>query len=235
MAELLGKSDKSGEVGQFTCPWCERASTAGIVTYHEVLSMPSNESPGSFVLSIVGKCRHADCGRPIIFVGEGRVPWVSMFAKGPQVHENNRPPTLQTYPAALPKYDEPDVPDFVRDNYEEALACEASGFLNAAAVTGRRALQLAVRDKLDREERTLEMEIDALPDAVLSPKLKAVAHQVRLIGNDGAHDKEGATAEDVDQLFRFNELIFRELYITPAQLADAQELRPHQPRRQGKR
>jgi Domain of unknown function (DUF4145) len=135
---------------------------------------------------------------------------------------DGRSASINIYPAPLPTYSEPAVPEQLRFEFTEALQSRASGFLIGAALVGRRVLQAAVRER-GGTGRNLQDEIDSLPS--LSQAYKAHAHQVRLIGNDAAH-ADPVTAVDVADLIDFTEMVLAELYVNPARLAAAQQRRP---------
>jgi hypothetical protein len=129
---------------------------------------------------------------------------------------------VQIIPAARAVYAGNGVPEPVAKDLTEALGCEAAGFYVGAAVVGRRALQAAVRDRLATLEITptndkLFTEIDALPDEELPKRWKQAAHEVRHLGNDGAHAEPVSAAEAADVL-TFTKGVLEQLYVLPAQL-----------------
>lgn len=136
---------------------------------------------------------------------------------------------VRIIPAARPRYSVTGVPSEVITDMTEALGCEAEGFYVGAVVVGRRALQRAVRERLVALQITppndkLFTEIDALPDNVLSQQWKETAHEVRHLGNDGAHP-EPVSAEEAHVLLTFAKDVLYQLYVAPAQLAAAKAAR----------
>lgn len=136
---------------------------------------------------------------------------------------------VQIIPAAVPRYGPVGVPAEVIADMKEALGCEAAGFYVAAAVVGRRALQRAVRERLGAlsvtpKDNRLMTEIDALPDTTLPEQFKETAHEVRHLGNDGAHP-EPVSGEEANVLLNFTKDVLHQLYTVPAQLAAAKAAR----------
>jgi hypothetical protein len=136
---------------------------------------------------------------------------------------------VQVIPAARPVYTAAGVPQAVVKDLTEALGCEAEGFYVGAVVVGRRALQAAVRERLATLKITptndkLFTEIDALPDGVLPPQWKETAHEVRHLGNDGAHSEPVSAAESA-VLLAFTKDVLHQLYVLPAGLAAAKAAR----------
>jgi len=99
----------------------------------------------------------------------------------------------------------------------------------AAAVVGRRALQRAVRERLaqlkinPKKDRLID-EIDALPDTVLSPDWKEAAHEVRHIGNDGAH-AEPVSSDEAQDVLKYTADVSEQLYVLPHSLAASKSRR----------
>lgn len=55
---------------------------------------------------------------------------------------------------------------------------------------------------------------------MLTPDLQEWAHQVRLGGNDAAHDEEPFTKEEAEELLDFTELYLTYVYTLPGRLAE---------------
>ncbi|WP_428992855.1 DUF4145 domain-containing protein [Stenotrophomonas maltophilia] len=85
----------------------------------------------------------------------------------------------------------------------------------------RKALDVATRE-LDSNlaGKNLAPRIDALHKAgKLTDDLKDWAHLIRLDGNQGAHDDDELTREEVAQLASFTELFLTYAFTLPAQVA----------------
>lgn len=106
---------------------------------------------------------------------------------------------------------------FVQGEINFALAgCE-----DAAATMYRRALDTALKDAHPTVKGDLFKKIEALVEANVFPKsLGEWAHEVRIIGNDGAHDIEGATSADVRAARDFVDAVLRYTYSLPGAIAE---------------
>jgi len=75
-----------------------------------------------------------------------------------------------------------------------------------------------------KDYRDIRGRIDALAaDNKLTPDLKDWAHQVRLGGNDAAHDLDPFTPEEADELLNFAELYLTYVYTLPGRLKERRE------------
>src|ERR1700687_3914600 len=181
---------KSSQVAEgnvsYLCPWC------GLPTSSETRELFDNQGARSFHIVV---CGHATCGKPamILVLAEHGVSWLYLAS----THEF----TLDIFPPALTKYFGEGVPANIARDFTEAIQSEASGFLLAAALVGRRVLQAAVRHK-GGKGNNLKEEIDSLDQKVLSDAYKTQAHEVRLVGNDAAHANEVNPGE-VEDLINF--------------------------------
>lgn len=150
--------------------------------------------------------------------------------------------TAQTWPAWVPRAPEY-LPTPVAACLHEGQLCASVRAWNAAAVLIRRSVEEAIKDK-GGKGRTLEAKIDNLADqGKLVEDLRAWAHEVRYVGNDGAHGRKeprdrhsedeepsppiptDVSPEEAHDAIRFAEQLFHYLYIMPAQTAKARAAR----------
>lgn len=90
----------------------------------------------------------------------------------------------------------------------------------AAATMYRRSLDIALKDKYPEHSGMLDKKLKALVvDKSLPPQIGEWAHEVRIIGNDGAHDIEGVSRADLDAARAFIDTVLRYLFTLPAQIA----------------
>jgi hypothetical protein len=142
---------------------------------------------------------------------------------------------MRVYPAFEPRK-EPVYPAIVSKAFFEAQLCASVRAWNAAAVMVRRAVEEACKEQGASAKLNLEKKIDDLAARhVITPSLQNWAHEVRLIGNDGAHGDKGITSEDraaspedlladvteedCDDAIAFAESLFEYLYVMPAKLS----------------
>ena len=57
----------------------------------------------------------------------------------------------------------------------------------------------------------------------LTPALAEWAHQIRLGGNDAAHEEEPISKNDAEELSKFTRLVFLYLFTLPGMLEEAQK------------
>jgi hypothetical protein len=91
---------------------------------------------------------------------------------------------------------------------------------DAAAMLYRRAIDVAIREKHPEIKGLLAVRIAKLVDAgLLPPAMKDWADQIRLIGNDGAHEPDGVTVEDLTPMRGFTEAFLRYFMTIPFEVA----------------
>lgn len=183
------------------CPWCNVASRVEPKHWHQAPALKE------FYFFVV--CPVRECDRAVLIVVEDTN---HLFSRKLAVEKGT------VYPDSTVQYAPEGVPEQIAEEFGEALACAASGRYLGAALVGRRVLQAAARQMISGEFRSLEAEIDAIPDDRLNVALKRQAHQVRLIGNDAAH-ADAVGADDVDDLLGFVGQVLDALYVAPHKVA----------------
>lgn len=90
----------------------------------------------------------------------------------------------------------------------------------ASAAMYRRAIDLAVKSIDPDGKGELIARINRLADLNILPgTMKDWAHQVRIIGNDGAHDEDGVTRNDLMAAQGFADALLRYLFTLPKEVA----------------
>lgn len=214
---------------------------------------------GSFSLS--GICPYPDCNRPTIFATTTAVnvgayqlssqnqPWVNRVAAIMQCqgcqryilalvwHPQNQSQGhtyLEHFPMGSPDQMVADeVPQHIKEDFQEALRCIFVNAYNATAEMCRRALEAACLDLGAPKNKVLEKMIDWLEEnRIITPYLKDAAHKVRLGGNRGAHPNpdgppapQAVVAEDApvekiqkehaDAIIAFTREFFHHVYVGP--------------------
>lgn len=117
----------------------------------------------------------------------------------------------------------------MRRDFNEAKVCHAAGAFFAAATMARRALQGACLSKGADPEHKLEVQIDWLcEERVITNDIRAWAHTIRFVGNDGAHPSkdevdtarpDAITVEDATAIISLVDTFFTVLYVAPALMA----------------
>lgn len=120
------------------------------------------------------------------------------------------------YPTPQPEPTDERVYDVSRHALDEARRCFTVEAYNACAAMARRAIQAAVLQKGAPDRRLVE-QIDLLADqGLITRDLAAWAHEVRFIGNDGAHPPDNATEEEAKDAMDLAEQFLTVLYVAPA-------------------
>jgi hypothetical protein len=184
-------------VPAMNCPYCGAYADFAIVT-----NFDSHVGGG---LRRYGAWRCSACGQPVIGV----------------VGLQNEP--VDYHPRYVADEDFPDVPSAIANDAKEAAKCFGIEAWRASAAMARRALQAAAYDKGAPGGRLIE-QIDWLSDkGHITDQMRAVAHQIRLAGNLGAHP-DGDGLRDVgpaeaEAILTFLGDFFRYVYEIPASLA----------------
>lgn len=91
---------------------------------------------------------------------------------------------------------------------------------DAAAMLYRRAIDVAIREKHPELKGLLAPRIAQLvTKGLLPPSMKDWADQIRLIGNDGAHEPEGVTMDELTPMRGFTEAFLRYFITIPFEVA----------------
>jgi len=203
---------------RYDCPYCAIHVLSGLTQ----LGGARDTTQESWAVTV---CTNGQCRLPCVV----KVTLVPQRQFGGFAGDEISRLAVQLLPAARPIYRGPGVPLDVVKDLTEALGCQAAGFYVAAAVVGRRALQAAVRERLAAlgitpDNDNLFTEINALPDGVLPPQWKETAHEVRHLGNDGAH-AEPVSPEEAEGVLTFTKGVLEQLYVLPFQLAASKAAR----------
>lgn len=111
------------------------------------------------------------------------------------------------------------LPNDVEDYYSQARRALDADLPDAAAVALRRTLEAAA-SHFEHDEKVLVQRIEGLiSDGLITKQFGDVLHQVRKIGNIGAHaSDERVTEETARQVLGFTTQILRNLFEIPAAL-----------------
>lgn len=123
---------------------------------------------------------------------------------------------LRSYPAERLDFDSTDIPDPVKNAFEEAIACHSDQCFVAAAMMVRKTLEELCRDKGATGDN-LKKKIEALGSVIIIPKeLLQGADDLRLLGNDAAHiesrEYEKVGKEEVELAIEFTKELLKAVY-----------------------
>jgi hypothetical protein len=111
------------------------------------------------------------------------------------------------------------VPEPIKSAIEEAITTLHAGCSRAAAIMARHTLEAFLKTR-GIAEHNLKASIDKLAsNGDLAPGLKDWCHEVRGVGNAGAHDPLASISkEDAEDLINFMMSLLDYFYVLPAQL-----------------
>jgi hypothetical protein len=114
------------------------------------------------------------------------------------------------------------IPESIRNDFKEALRCQGVSAYRATVVMCRRALQTSCHDLKAGGDKLIQQIEDLAAKGKITASLKDLAHQVRKIGNVGAHpDEDGledVIAADAEDIVEFMNQFFGHVYIMPARM-----------------
>ena len=119
------------------------------------------------------------------------------------------------------------MPARVRNLFEQAEMVRIQGIIDGSAMLYRSALETALKE-IDNSigDVPLSARINRLAQAGrLTEALKDWAHQIRLDGNDAAHDAQALELEDVERLADFARLVMTYLFTLPKEVEIARARR----------
>lgn len=128
---------------------------------------------------------------------------------------------LEIWPALA----EPPIPNHLPPEVEKAFKGAERNFSmedgeDAAAMLYRRSIDIAIRLKHPDIKGLLAPRIARLTElGLLPPQMKEWADQIRLIGNDGAHEPEGVSKSDLEPMRNFTEAFLRYFITIPFQVS----------------
>ncbi|UVC07371.1 DUF4145 domain-containing protein [Rhizobium sp. TH2] len=124
-----------------------------------------------------------------------------------------------------PTVTESAIPDHLSENVAKTYRSAERNFStpdgeDAAAMLYRRAIDVAIREKHPEITGLLAVRISKLAGkGLLPPSMKEWADQIRLIGNDGAHEPEGVTMDDLKPMRGFTEAFLRYFITIPFEVS----------------
>lgn len=124
-----------------------------------------------------------------------------------------------------PKAAERSIPAHLPETVAKAFRSAENNFAtpdgeDAAAMLYRRAIDIAIREKHPEIKGLLAPRINKLAEkGLLPPSMKEWADQIRLIGNDGAHEPEGVTMDELGPMRGFTEAFLRYFITIPFEVA----------------
>ena len=196
------------QVFSYTCPFCERPTTASAVDY----------GTQTAVFQVRGSKHHLECLYVVCPNPACNKYTLEVTLSGPNSKGWEKLKTWRLVPESHAKVFPDYVPQAVRDDYVEACAIlELSP--KASATLSRRCLQGMIRDFWGVSKPRLKDEIEAIKEFVEPLTWKAI-DGVRTMGNIGAHmERDIDIIIDVDpgeagRLIWLIEFLIKDWYVT---------------------
>jgi hypothetical protein len=199
-----------------------------------------NENPGNGAYCVRGVCPH--CSIPTLHIF-GAVPLIKA-ADGQRPAESNvlvqcqncqgvtyvvasRNPVANSYEykESFPLENaeasvDGTIPPGVRDDFVEALKCKSVRSYKATVTMCRRALQASCHQFGAAGDKLISQIDDLAKKGKITEALRGMAHDIRKLGNDGAHpDEDGlgdVIKEDAEDIVEFTRQYFENVYVMPA-------------------
>ena len=188
------------------CPRCGTQNVAFTIL-HETLC----DQHGSF-WDTFAQCGY--CNRGIVATFETYNKREPSVAFGQSRLLSIAPPLPDT---GAPNY----TPQNVARFFEQAMDNLPSNW-DAAGGMFRKALDTGLKSKFPKMKGTLYARIDeAAKKQDLTPELAKWAHEIRLGGNDAAHEEKLFSEKDAKNLAVFTQLVFQYLFMLPGMLSEA--------------
>jgi hypothetical protein len=128
-----------------------------------------------------------------------------------------------------PSAPKPNLPEFIPDQVKNALIQAESNFAHkhneAAAVMYRKSLELGLKAIDPALTGMLASRIKQLGDTgKLTSDLVSWAHEIRTLGNDGAHDEESMDRSQLESLRGLTEMVLKHLFTLPKMVEQRRNL-----------
>jgi hypothetical protein len=141
----------------------------------------------------------------------------------------------EVFPTPQPTPSDERIPEHIRRDLDEAKKCTTVGAFRACATMARRAIQAACLLKEADEKKKLFEQIDQLAaEGKITSDLKKWAHEVRYLGNDGAHPPKDykndvVSQEDARDALELAEQFLEVLFVLPALAEERRKKRTSKP------
>ena len=116
------------------------------------------------------------------------------------------------------------VPKKIASDFSEALRCFHVKCYKATVTMCRRAIQASSKEFRAGGEQLIHQIDDLAKKGKITESLKEMAHQIRKIGNDGAHPDNDilkeVTEQDASEIIEFIREYFAHVYVMPKKLKD---------------
>ena len=192
------------------CPHCSRDVALSVVSTHAV-----RESSNEFDLF----CICPTCGRACVANVKSANSKAFNVQSMPKVIRSSEMLTINIEPKPRIPTSPEFVPDVVSNLYLQGEGSLLAGRFDAAAMTLRRTLEVALKLRWPGMSGSLASRIDQLAELhEITPSLQAWAHSIRLDGNSATHEVDLVEALDAKNILDFTELFLMYVFTLPGML-----------------
>ena len=200
---------------QDDCPHCGTRSVAFLIRHeHKATKVASKHW---YTLAVCGQCSRGVLAT--FLTPDDREP--SLYLDR-QITGKLAKPVLSPAPPDIeaPEHTPPNVARYYTQGMENVIKN-----WDAAGVMFRKVLDVGLKNTFPNDSKgTLYERIKRAADRHdLTPELAKWAHQIRLDGNDAAHDEKPFSEEDAKRLQVFTDLVLRYLFTLPEMVKEAQQ------------
>jgi len=188
------------------CPHCGKTA---VFELHNYTPDPfTARARGNELYAALYRCSNDKCQR-ILYFRMGTLNEAGQLGPDPDQ-------VLDQYPRRQIRVEDGIPEGDIANDLIEAQKCYDIGAARASAAMCRRSLQAAALHLGASSEKRLQLQID---DLDITKDLKDWAHQVRIIGNAGAHPEkdglENVTLDDALEAIHFAEEFFNYVFVMP--------------------
>jgi len=204
------------------CPHCAAEAVGFSLVYQT--SLPSMPGAYYLTLGICGKCE----GGAIIDYTMTASSRGGVSTNSPMDctsdPENFNWTKVRTYPAATATRVPSHANDQLQRYFSQAANALKRGDWDASGAMSRKVVDVSTQQLLGEDSKkygTIQKRIDALAvKSSITPDLQAWAHEIRLGGNDAAHDEDPYTQPEAQELLDFADLYLTYVYSMPGRLKE---------------
>lgn len=209
-----------------TCPHCRAQEMSFAIFGVKAASVKRARVRGACTAALAAECQ--SCGLPIVMRVESTAAKDS-YPDFPKRVERAIDTPLEDleltitdwWPQPRETPSPPHLPEQVEASFQEAVAVsKLPGCHNSAVMAFRRTLEITLTHLEVPPKGNLKHRVDSLVEkAGLPHALADWAHEIRLVGNGGAHDAVGVTPADADAAHAFLDAFLRYAVSLPTMVA----------------
>lgn len=205
---------------RYTCPFCKAAHITSTVAAHFVVpkeGLGSGEPPYADVATRCESCFSAVCVRVTSDDFQDRLYHHNFQSAFMQAVKGDAAPNSMGFTCRVLRTPSTTsaLPEHLSPAVQKALTAAETNFdlphcEDASATMFRRAIDVAIREKHPKVTGMLKPRIDKLnKEGFIPDAMKAWTDEIRLIGNDGAHEPEGVDRSELAVLRAFTDAFLR--------------------------